>query len=68
MNTECKHGQLARSCELCEKDQRIDRLVEVLRTTAGNIRSLGPAGALDMVPEPYQRWLAGVEAAINEAA
>lgn len=22
----CKHGQLARSCEICEKDQAIDRL------------------------------------------
>jgi hypothetical protein len=22
----CKHGQLARSCEICEKDRAIDRL------------------------------------------
>lgn len=41
-----------------------DELVEVLKTTAGNIRSIGPAGALY---EPYTAWLAGVEAAIAKA-
>jgi hypothetical protein len=40
------------------------RMREALQTTAGNIRSLGPAGALDQVPMTYQRWLASVEAAL----
>lgn len=43
-------------------------LYEALRTTAGNIRSLGPAGALDVVPSPYCEWLAVVEAALAKAA
>jgi hypothetical protein len=42
-------------------------LLEALRVTAGNIRSLGPAGALDAVPEPYRLWLAVVESAIAKA-
>lgn len=63
---ECTHGQLARSCEICERDEQIARMREALQTTAGNIRSLGPAGALDQVPMPYQRWLAAVEAALAE--
>ncbi len=39
-------------------------LLEALRTTAGNIRSLGPAGAL---PEPYREWLRVVDEAIAKA-
>lgn len=42
-------------------------LLDVLKTTAGNIRSLGPAGALGSLPEPYTVWLAVVEAAIAKA-
>jgi len=42
-------------------------MLEALRTTAANIRSLGPAGALDAVPMPYQQWLAVVETAIAKA-
>ena len=42
-------------------------LLEALRVTAGNIRSLGPAGALDQVPMPYVQWLAMVEAAVAKA-
>ena len=26
MSNECQHGQLARSCELCERDETIKRL------------------------------------------
>lgn len=42
-------------------------LLEALKTTAANIRSLGPAGALDQVPMPYREWLAVVDAAIATA-
>lgn len=42
----------------------VRRMREALQTTAGNIRSLGPAGGLDRVPMEYQRWLASVEAAL----
>lgn len=43
-------------------------LLETLKTTAGNIRSLGPAGALNAVPYPYREWLRVVEAAIGAAS
>ncbi len=39
-------------------------LLEVLKITAGNIRSLGAAGVL---PEPYTVWLSEVESAIEKA-
>lgn len=44
-----------------------DGLLEALRVTAENIRSLGPAGALDQVPVPYREWLAVVDAALEKA-
>lgn len=40
---------------------------EALEITAGNIRSLGPAGALDKVPMPYQVWLRVVEDALRNS-
>lgn len=42
-------------------------LLAALKTTAENIRSLGPAGALANVYAPYREWLAVVEAAIAKA-
>jgi hypothetical protein len=39
-------------------------LLAALRVTAGNIRSLGPAGALDAIPDSYRIWLQVVEDAI----
>lgn len=39
-------------------------LLEALKVTAGNIKSLGPAGHL---PEPYTIWLKVVEDAIAKA-
>ncbi|MPT23935.1 MAG: hypothetical protein E2577_13645 [Starkeya sp.] len=43
-------------------------MLEALKTTAGNIRSLGPAGALSAAPfANYREWLAVVEAAIARA-
>ncbi len=38
---------------------------DALNVTAGNIRSLGPAGALNGVPMEYREWLALVEAALG---
>jgi len=38
--------------------------LDALQTTAGNIRSLGPAGALSEPYTPYRPWLALVERAI----
>jgi len=65
--TECAHGQLARSCEICDRDAVIAEMVEALSVTAGNIRSLGPAG--DIGPYAvYQPWLKVVEDAIARAA
>lgn len=43
------------------------QLLDALRVTASNIRSLGPAGALGRVPMPYTEWLALVDAAIAKA-
>lgn len=40
-------------------------MLEALQVTAGNIRSLGLAGA---IPEPYKIWLSVVEDAIVKAA
>jgi hypothetical protein len=40
--------------------------VTVLEVTAGNIRSLGPAGVLGPIPEPYTVWLAQVEQAAKQ--
>jgi len=44
-----------------------DAMVKILNTTAGNIRSLGAAGALDQVPVPYRIWLEEVEKALTAA-
>lgn len=44
-----------------------DELLEIVRVTIGNVRSLGPAGALAKVYEPYQEWLAQLEAAYAKA-
>ncbi len=43
-------------------------LLEALKTTASNIRSLGPAGALGPTYEPYKVWLEVVDAAIAKAS
>lgn len=45
-------------------DRPAPDVLAILKTTAGNIRSLGPAGALGALPTPYEVWLAEVEAAI----
>lgn len=50
-----------------EEAAKRDALVKILKTTAGNIRSLGPAGALDQVPMPYRIWLEEVEKALAAA-
>lgn len=42
-------------------------MLEVLKVTAGNIRSLGPAGALGTIYAPYTVWLRVVEDAIQLA-
>lgn len=42
------------------------RAVTALETTAGNIRSLGPAGALGGVQAPYALWLAEVEQSASD--
>lgn len=42
-------------------------LLEILKTTAENVRSLGPCGALGPVFEPYAAWLTQIEAAIAKA-
>lgn len=39
-------------------------LREALETTRGNIRSLGPARALDSVPMEYREWLRVVDEAL----
>lgn len=38
-------------------------LVEIVRLSIGNVRSLGPAGALAHVHAPYQEWLLALESA-----
>ena len=44
---------------------RVARLEDALKTTADNIESLGPAGALGPGRE-YEEWLALVEGALEE--
>lgn len=48
------------------KEQR-DALLEAMKTTLGNIMSLGPAGALESVPMPYKVWAEVCQAAIEKA-
>ena len=42
-------------------------LLDLIRVSIGNVRSLGPAGALAQVHTPYQEWLAQLEAAYTKA-
>ena len=42
-------------------------MLELLKTTASNIRSLGPAGVFGPVPTPYQIWLQAIEDVIAKA-
>lgn len=42
-------------------------LLTVIRTSIGNVRSLGPAGALGRVPMPYQEWMRVLEEAYVKA-
>lgn len=42
-------------------------MLEVLKTTLGNIMSLGPAGALETVPMPFRVWADVVNSAILKA-
>lgn len=42
-------------------------LLNIVRISIGNVRSLGPAGALAQVYAPYQEWLAQLEAAYRNA-
>jgi hypothetical protein len=42
-------------------------LLELIRLSIGNVRSLGPAGALAQVHTPYQEWLAQLEAVYTKA-
>lgn len=50
MTNECKHGQLARQCELCEKDQRIAELEKALRELRGELEAYAGLRA------EYQDW------------
>lgn len=43
----------------------LKRARDALDITAGNIRSLGPAGALNGAPMEYREWLAVVETALG---
>lgn len=47
--------------------QALVPLLAILEVTRGNLRSLGPAGALGPVYAPYTVWLHGVEAALAHA-
>lgn len=38
-------------------------LLEIVRISIGNVRSLGPAGALAKCDQPYREWLTKLEAA-----
>lgn len=38
MARDCEHGQLKRSCPLCEKDAEIERLREALRLSTNGLR------------------------------
>lgn len=39
------------------------KLAEIVRISIGNVRSLGPAGALASVSAPYEVWLRELESA-----
>lgn len=43
----------------------VAELIDLLRISAGNVRSLGPAGALEALPHgPYGEWLRQLDAAL----
>ena len=48
----------------CQRAKAWRQMLAALELTSGNIRSLGPAGA---IPPPYEVWLEVVDAAINSA-
>ena len=51
MTNQCQHGQLARVCELCDKDAEIAQLREYLDTAQRRASALGDevAGLLEVV-------------------
>lgn len=51
MTNQCEHGQLARVCELCEKDAEIAALRQYLDTAQRRASALGDevAGLLEVV-------------------
>lgn len=57
------------SAHLRALDASHQRLIEIVRVTIGNIKSLGPAGALEGVQPytEYREWLAQLEAAYARA-
>ena len=50
-----------------ERDELLADLVALVRISIGNIRSLGPAGALARVDQPYEEWLRQLEAIYAKA-
>lgn len=75
---DCKHGNLARSCELCEKDARIAALESALKTAEEALEKLchdpsqwrrGGAGGQDKYAglPPGMRFVDAALAAIKEA-
>lgn len=59
----CEHGRCPMDCPACDRETALEDALEALKVTAGNIRSLGPAGAL--APVPYREWLKIVEKGID---
>lgn len=47
-----------------KKSRGFRAMLEILRTSRGNVASLGPAGALGPVYTPYRVWLAELDSAI----
>ncbi|UYB51193.1 hypothetical protein OCJ37_14485 [Xanthomonas sp. AM6] len=51
--------------EAVEAHAAVAELISLLRISAGNVRSLGPAGALEALPHgPYGEWLRQLDAAL----
>ena len=71
ISDQCTAGSASAPDDVTSANARLlaaaPEMLGVLKVTAGNIRSLGPAGALDKVWGAYEVWLRVVEDAIRKA-
>lgn len=61
---ECSHEEAKANATLYAT---APEMLDLIKVSIGNVKSLGPAGALDALPTPYREWLAQLEAIYAKA-